>query len=147
MVKKDIKPAVPLKLQRYLATIARRKNIKQIRIAAVVTDGSSIVLSAHNTLPFREVDEKGLGAAIEALAQELGSDVSVTRYIGYYDIDGRIRQYSFRMNSTCIKDGFKRLDLHKALGLLRTEEAKVVASVLDCRGKIQTKGCRADPYQ
>jgi hypothetical protein len=143
---KGDKPIVPLKLQRYLVTIARRKNIKQIRIAAVITDGSSVVLSAQNTLPAKEVDGKGLEAAMDALAAELApSGFSVTRYVGFFDSDGEARQYNFEMECGPVRDAFRRVDVESAFRLLSAEEAGVLAAVLD-RRRAQTMMCQADVY-
>ncbi len=120
---------IPQKLRRYLATIARRKSIRAIRIAAVMVDSVGVVLDSSNRLPSTEVSD-GLDAAIGKLARELGISNFRISYAGFFD-EGKTRQYNFLIESD--QCSYKRVEVDAALRLMDPKEAEAVGWALEAK--------------
>jgi hypothetical protein len=124
---RDSKPKISPKLERFLMTIARRRNIDAIVVALVVMFDGSVALCEDRTLPSRLVESSGIDAAVSALMDKLELRGGA-RYIGYVD-KGKVRQYNFAVEPDArpkLGMGFVLTDAAGAAGVLGRKEAKLI---------------------
>lgn len=134
--------AVPIKLQRFLMTVARRKGIEQISIGAIITTGGKLVLSDRfRTFPHKQLEGDDFEDTLRSLAKEIGlTSFSVKQYVGSFDyptpIGTTAKQYNFEieLNSPLRKlnQGFVLVDVEKSLPeFLSPSEARLLTLVLE----------------
>lgn len=121
------KTRIPPKLERFLLTIARRRNIESVAVALFVFFDGSIVLGADNTLPSKVVGTAGMDATIDAIMCRIGLDGGI-RYLGYFDT-GKVRQYNFAVDLESkpkLNGEFVLTDAAGAVDFLKRKEAKII---------------------
>jgi hypothetical protein len=130
---------LPLKLQRFLMTLARRDGIQRIEVGVIVVLNSNVnnnfvLLNAANSFPSRVIDDDSIETALKSLIKEIGMTNSFSAtYLGsfdYYNENGVLtRRYMFkvqhisRAKSTQLKPLSQRLHSDLAFRFVNIEEA------------------------
>lgn len=128
MSKKEV---VPEKLQRFLMTTARRENIGETMVGAVIIRKGRLLTNNENSIPTIAVVEWNIGDAVDRLAQELQLVEYEASYLGYHDIKQNeevVRLYNFMMDAPRIRLRYPmRMARFRDLG--RAETSIVLAAL------------------
>jgi len=127
MVEKEQR--IPLKLQRYLMTIARRDNVERISVAVALTHGGKLLVRDGKAFCRRNAGQ-GIDSALDALLDEIGAHEVDIRYIGYLDSpEGRSYNFEARAGRQYLKNAH-RVDLADAASALSPMDAKALSALL-----------------
>lgn len=141
---KDEKHGIPLRLQRFLMTVARRKGIENIMVGAVVIDqNNALIVDSKNRIPHKTLGRDGLESTLTNLAYDIGiRGFSIVNYAGAVSgiaEDGTaLKQYNFiiapNMASEKLGEGFSSIDIGSGMPeFLNQDEIKMLTLILEKR--------------
>lgn len=133
---------VPLKLQRFLLTVARREGIEQINIGVIISVNSKIIISDKlRAFPHKQLESDDFEETLSILTKEIGlSSFSVRQYIGSFDYPtergSMAKQYNFEIELSSppkkLNQGFVFVNMENPPPeFLNPSEARMLMLVLE----------------